>query len=150
VLYVKDGRVFDFLTNDRCAAGTGRYLENMARFLKMPLPRFAGAFKEPVEISQTCAIFGESELVGYLLGGVEPARIAAGINASVARRAHAMVRRYHCPTLVFAGGVARNQAVVRLLGEYVEARLVVPAQPQFTGALGCALEAQRRLAREEP
>jgi predicted CoA-substrate-specific enzyme activase len=150
VLYIKDGRVFDFLSNDRCAAGTGRYLENMARFLKMPLAQFAAALKEPVEISQTCAIFGESELVGYLLGGVEPARIAAGINASVARRAHAMVRRYPCPALVFAGGVARNQAVVRLLREQVASHLVVPAQPQFTGALGCALEAQRHLPRRAP
>ena len=104
VLYVKDGRVFDFLTNDRCAAGTGRYLENMARFLKMPLTQFAGAWQDPVEISQTCAIFGESELVGHLLEGVDPERIAAGVNASVARRALAMVRRYRCPTLVCVGG----------------------------------------------
>ncbi len=87
VLYIRGGRVFDFLTNDRCAAGTGRYLENMARFLKMPLTEFAGCCQDPVDISQTCAIFGETELVGYLLEGVEPARIAAGVNASVARRA---------------------------------------------------------------
>jgi predicted CoA-substrate-specific enzyme activase len=148
VLYVKEGRVFDFLSNDRCAAGTGRYLENMARFLKMPLTKFAGAWEEPVEISQTCAIFGESELVGYLLSGVNPARIAAGINASVARRAYAMVRRYRCPTLVFAGGVARNPAVVRLFREQGDFRVIVPPQPQFTGALGCCLEAQRQPARE--
>jgi predicted CoA-substrate-specific enzyme activase len=150
VLYVKGGRVFDFLTNDRCAAGTGRYLENMARFLKMPLAKFAAAWQDPVEISQTCAIFGESELVGHLLGGVAPLRIAAGINASVARRAVAMVRRYRCPTLVFAGGVARNQAVTRLLRESVSFRVVVPPQPQFTGALGCCLEAQRQWSRQEP
>ena len=78
VLYIREGRVFDFLTNDRCAAGTGRYLENMARFLKMPLTEFAGYWQDPVDISQTCAIFGETELVGHLLEGVEPARIAAG------------------------------------------------------------------------
>ncbi|OGR15500.1 MAG: hypothetical protein A3K53_08305, partial [Deltaproteobacteria bacterium RIFOXYB2_FULL_66_7] len=101
VLYIRAGRVFDFLTNDRCAAGTGRYLENMARFLKMPLTAFAGCWQDPVDISQTCAIFGETELVGHLLEGVEPARIAAGVNASVARRALAMVRRYRCPSLVF-------------------------------------------------
>ena len=143
VLYVKEGRVFDFLTNDRCAAGTGRYLENMARFLKMPLAKFAGAWDEPVEISQTCAIFGESELVGHLLNGVDPSRIAAGINASVARRAFTMVRRYRCPTLVFAGGVARNPAVVRLLREHGDFRIIVPSHPQFTGALGCCLESQQ-------
>ena len=115
VLYIRAGRVFDFLTNDRCAAGTGRYLENMARFLKMPLTKFAGCWQDPVDISQTCAIFGETELVGHLLEGVDPARIAAGVNASVARRAYAMVRRYRCPTLVFVGGVAKNRGVVKFL-----------------------------------
>jgi hypothetical protein len=70
VLYIREGKVFDFLTNDRCAAGTGRYLENMARFLKMPLAEFSGYWRDPVDISQTCAIFGETELVGHLLEGV--------------------------------------------------------------------------------
>jgi len=143
VLYIREGRVFDFLTNDRCAAGTGRYLENMARFLKMPLAAFAGHWQDPVEISQTCAIFGETELVGHLLEGVEPARIAAGVNASVARRALAMVRRYRCPTLVFVGGVAKNRAVVKLLRDRGDFQVVVPPHPQFNGALGCALETAR-------
>ncbi len=143
VLYIREGRVFDFLTNDRCAAGTGRYLENMARFLKMPLPEFAGCWQDPVDISQTCAIFGETELVGHLLEGVDPARIAAGVNASVARRALAMLGRYRCPTLVFVGGVAKNRAVVRLLGDWGDFQVVVPPYPQFNGALGCALEAAR-------
>jgi predicted CoA-substrate-specific enzyme activase len=150
VLYIRAGRVFDFLTNDRCAAGTGRYLENMARFLKLPLTEFAGCWQDPVEISQTCAIFGETELVGYLLEGVEPARIAAGVNASVARRALAMLRRYRCPTLVFVGGVAKNRAVVKLLGDQGDFQVRVPPYPQFNGALGCALEAGRVLTRETP
>ena len=142
VLYIREGRVFDFLTNDRCAAGTGRYLENMARFLKIPLPRFAAAWEEPVEISHTCAIFGESELIGYLLRGAPIERIAAGVNASVARWARMLVKRYPCSTLVFAGGVARNLAVVRLLKDFSGLRVVVPPHPQFNGALGCCLEAQ--------
>jgi predicted CoA-substrate-specific enzyme activase len=150
VLYVRDGRVFDFLTNDRCAAGTGRYLENMARFLRIPLTRFAAAWRDPVEISQTCAIFGESELVGQLLEGVDPARIAAGVNASVARRGLAMVRRYRCPTLVCVGGVARNRAVIHFLREPKLFRVLVPPYPQFNGALGCCLEAARRWPRERP
>lgn len=150
VLYVKDGRVFDFLTNDRCAAGTGRYLENMARFLKMPLTEFAAAWEDPVEISQTCAIFGESELVGHLLEGVDPVRIAAGVNASVARRALAMVRRYCCATLVCVGGVARNRAVIYFLQEPNKFRVLVPPYPQFNGALGCCLEAARRPSPTRP
>jgi activator of 2-hydroxyglutaryl-CoA dehydratase len=116
----------------------------MARFLKMPLKEFAGCWQEPVEISHTCAIFGESELVGHLLEGVEPARIAAGVNASVARRALAMLRRYRCPTLVFVGGVAQNRAMVKLLGDLSAFQVIVPPYPQFNGALGCALEAARQ------
>ena len=150
VLYVKDGRVFDFITNDRCAAGTGRYLENMARFLKMPLREFAAAWREPVEISHTFAIFGESELIGHILEGMSPERIAAGVNASVARRVLMMVRRYPCSTLVFAGGVARNRAVVQLLRQHQDYQVIVPSYPQFTGALGCCLEARDSFQKEEP
>jgi predicted CoA-substrate-specific enzyme activase len=147
VMYVKDGRVFDFLSNDRCAAGTGRYLENMARFLKIPLREFAGFWQEPAHISQTCAIFGESELIGFLLEGEPPERIAAGVNASVARRALTLVRRYPCQTIVFAGGVAHNRAVVRLLKEEGHLKVIVPPYPQFAGAFGCYLEACGYLAK---
>jgi predicted CoA-substrate-specific enzyme activase len=149
VMYVKDGRVFDFLTNDRCAAGTGRYLENMARFLKIPLREFVGFWQDPAHISQTCAIFGESELIGFLLDGAPTERIAAGVNASVARRALALVRRYPCPTLVFTGGVAQNRAVVKMLKEGSHLKVVVPSYPQFTGAFGCYLEACGRPAKTE-
>jgi activator of 2-hydroxyglutaryl-CoA dehydratase len=109
----------------------------------MPLAQFAAARRDPVEISQTCAIFGESELVGHLLEGVEPARIAAGVNASVARRALSMVRRYRCPTLVCVGGVARNRAVINFLQEQDSFQVLVPPYPQYIGALGCCLEAAR-------
>jgi predicted CoA-substrate-specific enzyme activase len=148
VLYVKEGRVFDFVTNDRCAAGTGRYLENMARFLKMPLGAFGRCWEDPVSISHTCAIFGESELIGHLLEGVPLSRLAAGVNASVGRRALAMVRRYPCQNLMFVGGVAKNQAVVHFLRQGGSHRVRVPSHPQFIGALGCCLEAGTLLRNE--
>jgi predicted CoA-substrate-specific enzyme activase len=150
VLYIREGRVFDFLTNDRCAAGTGRYLENMARFLKMPLAAFGGCRQDPVAVSQTCAIFGESELIGHLLAGVPRERLAAGVNASVSRRALAMVHRYPGPHLVFVGGVARNRAVVHFLREGGAYRVRVPPHPQFLGALGCCLEALKLLEGRTP
>lgn len=140
-LYVKGGKVFDFLTNDKCAAGTGRYLENMARFLKMPLARFARCWEEPVPISNTCAIFGETELISHLLNGVPLPRLAAGVNDSVARRALAMIRRFPCRTLIFVGGVARNRAVVECLRRRGDYEIIIPPEPQFNGALGCCLEA---------
>ena len=149
VLHVREGRVFDFVTNDRCAAGTGRYLENMARFLKMPLRDFSGYWQEPVTISQTCAIFGESELISHLLEGVPPARLAAGVNASVSRRALTMMHRYACPRLVFVGGVARNRAVVHFLREGSACEVRVAPHPQFTGALGCCLEALKLIGTAE-
>lgn len=141
-LYIKEGRVFDFLTNDKCAAGTGRYLENMARFLKMSWREFTAASGDPVPISNTCAIFGETELISHLLDGVPVTRLAAGVNDSVARRALQMIKRFPCQTLVFVGGVARNRAVVAGLRRAGRYQVIVPAQPQFNGALGCCLEAR--------
>jgi len=140
-LYIRDGRVFDFLTNDKCAAGTGRYLENMARFLKMSWREFTAAAAPPVMISNTCAIFGETELISHLLDGVPIARLAAGVNDSVARRALQMIRRFPCQMLVFVGGVARNPAVVAGLRRSGRYTVLVPPQPQYNGALGCCLEA---------
>lgn len=139
-LYIREGRVFDFLTNDKCAAGTGRYLENMARFLKMPWRQFTACSQDPVTISNTCAIFGETELISHLLDGQPVTRIAAGVNDSVARRALQMCRRFPCRTLVFVGGVARNRAVVECLRRSGRYEVVVPLAPQFNGALGCCLE----------
>jgi predicted CoA-substrate-specific enzyme activase len=139
-LYIKEGRVFDFLTNDKCAAGTGRYLENMARFLKMPWRQFTSSSRDPVSISNTCAIFGESELISHLLDGAPADRIAAGVNDSVARRALQMIKRFPCRTLVFVGGVARNRAVVDCLRRSGRYEVIVPVEPQFNGAMGCCLE----------
>ncbi len=139
-LYIKEGRVFDFLTNDKCAAGTGRYLENMARFLKMPWRQFTTCSRDPVPISNTCAIFGETELISHLLDGAPMARIAAGVNDSVARRALQMVKRFPCHTLVFVGGVARNRAAVECLRRSGRYDVIVPPEPQFNGAIGCCLE----------
>jgi predicted CoA-substrate-specific enzyme activase len=141
-LYVKEGRVFDFLTNDKCAAGTGRYLENMARFLKMPWRRFTSCSRDPVPISNTCAIFGETELISHLLDGAPVTRIAAGVNDSVARRALQMIKRFPCRTLVFVGGVARNRAVVDCLRRAGRYEVIVPTEPQFNGAIGCCLESR--------
>jgi predicted CoA-substrate-specific enzyme activase len=146
-LYVKEGRVFDFLTNDKCAAGTGRYLENMARFLKMPWRRFTACSQEPVAISNTCAIFGESELISHLLNGVPVDRIAAGVNDSVARRALHMIKRFPCRSLVFVGGVARNRAVADCLRRSGRYDILIPPEPQYNGAIGCCVEARDHIPR---
>ena len=140
VIQVKSGRVFDFQTNDKCAAGTGRYLENMARLLGVGLEELAGAAAEPTRINNTCAIFGESEIIGQVVEGLPIERIMAGINDSVARRVAQMVRRYRPERVVFCGGVALNKGVVERLRQRLGSEMIVPREPQFNGALGCALE----------
>ncbi len=140
VIHVEGGRVLDFVTNDRCAAGTGRYLENMARLLGVGLQELSACTEAPVEINNTCATFGETEILGRLVEGVEPRRIMAGINLSVARRVVQMVRRFKPRALVFCGGVALNRAVVEFTGRELEVPVTVPPEPQLNGALGCCLE----------
>ena len=140
VIQVEGGRVMDFVTNDRCAAGTGRYLENMAHLLGVELGQLAAAADDPVEINNTCAIFGETEILARLLEGVPLENIMAGINLSVARRVAQMVRRYKPKLLVFCGGVALNQAVIELCRRVLACDVIVPPEPQLNGALGCCLE----------
>ncbi len=140
VLLIQGKKVMDFQTNDKCAAGTGRYLENMARLLNLSLPRLARESRHPVVINNTCAIFGESEIIGLLMDRVPIQRICAGINDSVARRILQMIRRYPELPLVLAGGVALNQGVRTLLTERYQRTVLLPEDPQFNGALGCCLE----------
>lgn len=142
-IQVKSGRVFDFQTNDKCAAGTGRYLENMARLLGVEFEELSRADLDPTRINNTCAIFGESEIIGQVVEGMPLERIMAGINDSVARRVVQMVRRYKPELVVFCGGVALNQGVAARLRERLDCRVVIPPDPQFNGALGCALEQGR-------
>jgi (R)-2-hydroxyacyl-CoA dehydratese activating ATPase len=140
VLWVQKRKVMDFQTNDKCAAGTGRYLENMARLLNLTVRQLSLEFKDPVTINNTCAIFGESEIIGFLMEQVPIKRICAGINDSIARRIIQMIRRYPPLPLVLCGGVALNQGVTALLSRRHKQPVITPKEPQFNGALGCCLE----------
>lgn len=140
VVQVKNRRPMDFVTNDRCAAGTGRYLENMARLLDVGLDELSRADEDPVNVNNTCAIFGETEILGHLVNRVPLANIMAGVNHSVAQRVAQMVRRYRPEHILFCGGVAKNQAVARLIERAVGCEVLIPPQPQFNGAFGCCFE----------
>ncbi len=140
VLWVQGKKVMDFQTNDKCAAGTGRYLENMARLLNLTVSRLSLESKDPVTINNTCAIFGESEIIGFLMEGVSLERICAGINDSIARRITQMIRRYPPQPLVLCGGVALNKGVKTMLSRRYGRPVLTPREPQFNGAIGCCLE----------
>jgi (R)-2-hydroxyacyl-CoA dehydratese activating ATPase len=140
VMWVQGKKVMDFQTNDKCAAGTGRYLENMARLLNMSVKQLSKEVQYPVQINNTCAIFGETEIIGYLMDQVPVKKICAGINDSIARQISRMIRRYPSLPLVLCGGVALNQGVVTRLSQRYDQGIIIPKEPQFNGALGCCLE----------
>ncbi len=142
-LLLRDGRMADFEANDRCAASSGRFLENMARAMGMELDDIGNYWEDPVELSSTCAIFGESELVGLIGEGHAMESLAAGVNAAVLRRLLPLLARFEFDTLVLTGGVAYNRALRELLRERTGADILVPEKPDFVASVGCC-----RLARE--
>lgn len=143
----QDGRVEDFAMNDKCAAGTGRFLEVMARSLETEL----GALGElsalatgDVWISSTCTVFAESEVVALVAKGVPKEEIIRGLHRSVAERIYGMVMRLRAePPFVMTGGVAKNSGVVAALEERLDTTLLLPEEPQIVGALGAAIVAAR-------
>jgi predicted CoA-substrate-specific enzyme activase len=140
------GRPLDFAMNDKCAAGTGRFLEVMARALQLDLAELgpcALRAGSAAEISSTCTVFAESEVITLVAEGVDREEIVAGICRSIAKRVGNMARRVGVePPVAFAGGVAKNIGVVRALEEVIGQELIVPEEPQIVGALGAALLAR--------
>lgn len=142
------GRVLRFEMNDRCAAGTGRFLENMAHTLGMEVEEFGphalAANGHPVRISSMCTVFAESEVVSLIARGEDSHRVALGLHQAIVNRVGGMVRRVGVQErFVFAGGVAYNPCLQQLFAETLGVPLTVPDDPQIVGALGAALHAER-------
>lgn len=137
------GSTVDFLMNDKCAAGTGRFLEVMAHALEINLDHFAEIFmntKEKVDITSTCTVFAESEIVSLIGQGVEKNKIIKGLIYSIVNRIVSMVERMGFEEPVcMTGGVAKNYAVVKALEEKLGTSIKIPPEPQITGALGAAV-----------
>ncbi len=138
IIKVQRGRMVDFLTNDKCAASTGRYLENMANVLGVSLEELGRYWQEPVELNSTCAVFGESELIGKIVDGCPTANLAAGVNYTIFRRIQPMLRQLMSPVVVFTGGVAGSLALRQIIENETGAEVVVPEHPQHNGAIGAA------------
>jgi len=142
----KNGKAIDFAMNDKCAAGTGRFLEVTARALQLNLSdlgEISTHSTRDVPISSICTVFAESEVITLVAEGAERADIVAGLHRAIARRVGAMVKRVGVnPAIAFAGGVARNPGVKRALEQALGVTLVVPPEPQIVGALGAALIAR--------
>jgi predicted CoA-substrate-specific enzyme activase len=143
------GEVVDFAMNDKCAAGTGRFLENTASRLGVPLERMgqvALAASEEVAISSTCTVFAESEVISLIAHGVAVEPILRGLHRSLIKRIVAMIRTVGlAPPLMLSGGVVQNQAIPRMLEQETGEKVVLPSFPQLMGAFGAALIAWETL-----
>lgn len=141
------GRVVDFEMNDKCAAGTGKFLEVMARALGFSLEDMAEQARNAetgIAISSMCTVFAESEVTGLVHRGEDRARIARGLHEAIAKRTLGSLKRVNATgPLVFAGGVAKNPAMVDLITRGFSGEVLVPEEAQIVGAYGAALSAAR-------
>ena len=141
------GKVKDFVMNDKCAAGTGRFLEVMARAMEVDLDEFGGLALQaasPAKISSLCTVFAESEVISLIAKGTERKDIIAGIHHAIAARIGAMVQRLDVKEpVMMTGGVAKNIGVVKALEQAIGFPIIVSPHAQVTGAIGAACLACR-------
>jgi len=142
------GRVVDFVMNDKCAAGTGRFLEVMAAALHVDIAELGSLALQsdhPVSISSTCTVFAESEAISHIARGATREDVAAGLHQAIAKRVVGLVTRVGLqPEVVLSGGVALNVGVVTALTQLCGQHIAVPPNPQTVGALGAALYAVQK------
>jgi (R)-2-hydroxyacyl-CoA dehydratese activating ATPase len=142
----ENGTVHDFAMNDRCAAGTGRFLELVADRLDVHLADLGDLVArstKPAVISSMCIVFAETEIIGLLASGAAPEDLVAGIQNSIATRVASMVGRQIVEPVVFTGGVAMVPGMEKALQRAIGKPLSVAPNPQYTGALGAAIMAAR-------
>lgn len=146
----EQSQVANFQMNDRCAAGTGRFLEVMARVLHVRVSNFGElALKatDPSRINSMCTVFSESEVISLLTNGKSREDVAMGLCESISRRIVSMMKCVGIrEPVVFTGGVAKNVGMVTALQKELKTKLLVPSEPQMVGALGAALLAQEAVA----
>ncbi len=148
----ENGRVLEFAMNDKCAAGTGRFLEAMARALQVDIDELGELDRgnsSNLTLSSMCTVFAESEVVSLIAEGAAVNQIAGGLNRAIASRVAALVKRI-CPDLnglsvAMSGGVAYNKGVVRAVSRALHTDVVVPPKPDIVGALGASLIARERV-----
>lgn len=142
------GEVTNFAMNDKCAAGTGRFLEVMARSLGVELGQL-GELSQKAETSTTissyCTVFGESEVVSHVSNGEKVESIIKGLHESIASRCFSMLKRVGIePEVTFTGGVAKNTGMVYELEKLLGMKLNIFHEPQINGALGAAIIAMEK------
>ena len=153
VLHIDNGAMTNFQTNGKCAAGTGRFLDVMARVLEVKvedLGRLGAMSRKKVGISSTCTVFAESEVISQLAMGTDKCDIIDGIHRSVAHRVTGLAHRIGVvPDVVMTGGVAQNEGVVKALQDELGCPIKTSPLTQYNGALGAALLAWQASSRRQ-
>ncbi len=141
----ENGEVVDFVMNDKCAAGTGRFLEAIARTLEIDISEVgpeALKSKEEIEITSMCTVFAESEVISLIANNKEKADIANGICRAIANKSYSLLKRVGLiPDYMMTGGVAKNPGVVRAVEDKLKAKLYICPEPEIVGAAGAAIYA---------
>ena len=148
----ESGRVIEFIMNDKCAAGTGRFLEMMSRIFNMDLDKFSELSlqaKTAIPITSQCSVFAETEVISLLSKKNPPADIAAGIQTSVAKRSFTLLKRVGItPKVTATGGCSKNLGLTTTLSKMLRLDLEpLPVDPQLMGALGAATQARKNAQR---
>ena len=147
ILLDSKGKVTDFMMNDRCAAGTGRFLEVVANILELTvneMSRISACGNDELEINSTCVVFAESEIVGLISQGKKPAEIVDAVHRSVAKRILNLISQLHWKEpVVFTGGVAKNMGMQKAISSALKTEIIIPENPLITGALGAAIFAAK-------
>lgn len=142
-LKIRNGKLLDFVMSDKCAAGTGRFLEVTAEALGLKLEdlgRISLGSTQKISVSSTCTVFAQQEVVNHLSNDVPLEDVVAGLHDAIASRVARMVRRLKVePDVVFTGGVAKNVGVVKALEENLGCTVLVPEEPLLSGAIGAAI-----------
>lgn len=142
------GTIQQFTMNDKCAAGTGRFLDVMSKVLDVGLDKLGEVDAQHTEISpisNTCTVFAESEVISKLSAGTPIPNVLAGIHQAVARRVAGLTLRNGIkPDIALTGGVAQNKGIIRALEQELNYTLIIPPDPQITGALGAAFIAREK------
>ncbi|HZK43471.1 MAG TPA: acyl-CoA dehydratase activase [Syntrophomonadaceae bacterium] len=139
VVKVRKKRAVDFMTNDRCAASSGRYMENMANVLGISLEELSSHADNPVELSSTCAIFGETEIIGKIVEGYDNSQLAAGINYTLYKRFASFLKQMASEIIVLSGGGSMNQALQLIIKRETGCEVITLDHPQLNGAIGCCV-----------
>jgi len=144
------GQLENFMMNDKCAAGTGRFLELMARVLGLSLNdlgELSLAAETEIKINSTCAVFAKSEVTALIREGQDKKDVLAGLHSAISARVYSLLRGVGVePDLVITGGIGKNIGVVRMVEKRVGLKAFLPEEPQIVGALGAALFARDKLS----